>query len=306
MKFGKLTDISDVDFSLAPTPAFSWEVLEKSPPRTLPTQCLIGCTGWSMKEWVGKVYPKGTKAADFLKHYARQFATIELNTTHYRIPTPETIDKWYEESTPDFRFCPKIPQTISHSRNLGLGTEQFTLFCDAVAALKEKLGCCFIQLPPYFGLDRLPVLEAFLTAWPAYIPIAVEVRHESWFETKGGLEAFLACLQQHGQTAVITDVAGRRDVAHMGLSSTTTMIRFVGNGLHPTDYTRMDAWVERLKEWSAKGLQTIYFFPHEPDNILAPDLSVYLHRQVAARSDFQVRGPELIDGPEPGDQMALF
>ena len=182
MKFGKLQDFAAVDFSLPPDPAGNSARLSKLPARSHPPQLYIGCTGWSMKEWVGRVYPKGTKTKDFLKAYSLQFNTIELNTTHYRIPNAQTIDKWYRESTADFKFCPKVPQTISHSKSLGLGTNLIPSFCQAIAGLQEKLGCCFLQLPPYYGADRLPQLEQFLRAFPSEIQLAVEVRHESWFE----------------------------------------------------------------------------------------------------------------------------
>ena len=49
------------------------------PKKNTPPKIYIGCTGWSMKEWVGKVYPPKTPAKDYLKHYAKQFNTIECN-----------------------------------------------------------------------------------------------------------------------------------------------------------------------------------------------------------------------------------
>ena len=238
MKFGKLTDIENVDFRLPPDPAFNERFFEALPSNPAPLQFFTGCTGWSMKEWVGSVYPANARSKDFLCHYARQFNTIELNTTHYRIPTPETIQKWREESAEDFKFCPEVPQTISHSRDLGLSDGQIALFCQSIAGLEEKLGCCFIQLPPYFDYRRLPLLESFLQRFSADIPLAVEARHESWFDNPQPLEDWLSCLHRNGRHTVLTDVAGRRDVLHMGLASDTVLIRFVGNDLHPTDYER--------------------------------------------------------------------
>lgn len=305
MKFGKLQDLSNVDFQLPPDPPFNvktyenW-VIEKELPKVY-----IGCTGWGMKEWVGKVYPKNAKAKDYLGHYTKQFNTIELNTTHYRIPNEKTIEKWRLESSKDFRYCPKILQAISHSRNLGINDDRLLEFCNAVAGLEEKLGCCFIQLPPYFGVDRLPVLEDFLNKFPAEIPLAVEVRHESWFEEDPNLEQLLECLNRHKISAVITDVAGRRDVLHMGVTTETTMIRFVGNNLHETDYSRIDQWVNRLNLWFEKGLKEVYFFTHEPDNILAPEMSVYLLNQLQKNSNVDVRVPKLLK-PNDGEQMSLF
>ena len=267
----------------------------------------IGCTGWSMKEWVGKVYPAGTKTKDFLRAYSQQFNTIELNTTHYRIPEAGVVSKWYEESAADFRFCPKVPQSISHSRNLGLGTALIPSFCKSILGLQEKLGCCFMQMPPYFDIQRLPQLEKFVTAFPKEIPLAIELRHESWFSNSDNGEKVFSLLEKHHIATVITDVAGRRDVLHMRLTNGTAMIRFVGNGLHPTDYSRSDEWMKRLASWYDKGLREAFFFPHEPDNLLAPDMASYvLESAKRTIAKVETRGPRLIEEEKQGRQMSLF
>lgn len=306
MKFGKLPDISGVNFTLPPDAPLASSLLAGLTQREGPPLLFIGCTGWSMKEWVGKVYPKGTKARDYLGAYSRQFNTIELNTTHYRIPSSEMIEKWYRESSPDFRFCPKIPQSISHSHNLGLGAGLIPSFCEAILGLKEKLGCCFLQLPPHFDIRRLSQLEKFVKAFPREISLAVELRHESWFNNPQNGEAVFSMLQGYGAATVITDVAGRRDVLHMRPTSGTAMIRFVGNNLHPTDYSRIDQWVERLAAWFETGLREAFFFPHEPDNLLAPELAAYvLKKAKKGIPDVECRGPKFIE-EGGGQQMTLF
>lgn len=305
MKFGKLQDISSVDFSLPADPVANQQILARVQNTEQKLAVYIGCTGWSMPEWVGRVYPVGTKSKGFLEAYGKQFNTIELNTTHYRIPTLAMIQRWYAQTPKDFKFCPKIPQSISHSRNLGLGGTEIPLFCEAIQALEEKLGCCFMQLPPYFGSDRLGQLEAFLRAFPNHIPLAIELRHASWFkdqDSRKGLFDLLASLQR---STVLTDVAGRRDVLHMRLTNGVGMVRFVGNDLHPTDYERIDAWVARLRAWRLQGLREIYFFTHEPDNLKAPDLADYLVRQVQAEPGMQTRGP-VFYASDQGEQMSLF
>lgn len=307
MKFGKLPDISGIDFSLPPDAPQTGLLLAGLPKREGPPRLYIGCTGWSMKEWVGRVYPPGTRAKDHLHAYSRQFNTIELNTTHYRIPDAELIEKWYRESASDFRFCPKIPQSISHSQNLGLGSGLIPAFSEAVLGLKEKLGCCFMQLPPYFDIGRLPQLEKFLKAFPREIPLAVELRHESWFSRPENGEAVFSLLQAYGIATVITDVAGRRDVLHQRLTNGTALVRFVGNGLHPTDYSRIGQWAERLADWFALGLKEAFFFPHEPDNLLAPELAVYVLEKAKENiTEVQTRGPKLIGEEGRGQQMSLF
>jgi len=304
MKFGKLQDISSVDFQLPPNTEETARILAKSPPTPSPT-LYVGCTGWGMKEWVGTIYPRGSKPGDFLKHYTQQFNTIELNTTHYRIPTLETIAKWKKAAKADFHFCPKIPQTISHSRDLGLSGGRIVTFCEAIQGLEQHLGCCFMQVAPYFGVDRLPILEKFLADFPNHIPLAIEVRHESWFSTEAALEKLATSLEQHKKAFVITDVAGRRDVLHQRLTNELAVIRFVGNDLHPTDYSRIDEWVLRLKEWFEQGLQAAYFFTHEPDNIKAPDLAKYLvEKAQTLMPTVQTRGPQ--ENPPLDGQMSLF
>jgi uncharacterized protein YecE (DUF72 family) len=305
MKFGKLEDISRVNFTLPSDPAGNRKVLSGLKMLEEPPTCYIGCTGWSMPEWVGKVYPKGAKSKDFLKYYSQQFNTIEFNTTHYRIPGFSTVEKWYQESEPDFKFCPKVPQSVSHSRDLGAGGDSLKLFTEAISGLKEKLGACFLQLPPYFGHDRLPLLENFLQRWPTDMDLAVEVRHESWFDTDSNRRDLLNLLFRYGAGTVITDVAGRRDVLHMALTSGIAIVRFVGNGLHPTDYSRIDRWVDRINDWFEQGLHEIFFFTHEPDNILAPELALYLFEKIKNNSTIRVKGPSLLD-EEEGEQMTLF
>ncbi|MEM9821535.1 MAG: DUF72 domain-containing protein [Bacteroidota bacterium] len=303
MKFGKLNTIEGVDFSLPANPERNQRVLQKTE-KTNP-QLYIGCTGWGMKEWIGNAYPKGAKNKDFLKYYGQQFNTIELNTTHYRIPDQKTIEKWKTEVPKDFRYCPKILQAISHRNDLGINSGRLLQFCEAIQGLEEQLGCSFVQMPPYFDFSRLDRLAHFLSHFPKHIPLAVELRHESWFNDPAHSEALFALLEAENCTAVITDVAGRRDVLHQRLTNGRAMIRFVGNGLHPSDYQRIDAWVDRLVEWFAAGLNEIYFFPHEPDNLLAPEIALYLAQQFQKKCSIPTRGPQL-PFKEQQQQMTLF
>jgi len=308
MKFGKLQDISKVDFTLPPDPQNNKKVFDGLSP-VLNPEIYIGCTGWSMKEWVGRVYPKGTKTKDYLQHYGKQFNTIELNTTHYRIPTVEMVQKWYAETPADFRFCPKIPQTISHRNDMGLTDGTLQLFCDSIIGLREKLGCCFMQMPPYFELKDLARLRLFLDNFPKEIPLAIELRHESWFEHEQNFARVIELLQQYGKAIVITDVAGRRDVLHNSLTNHIAMVRYVGNAgatdLHPTDFERLDTWALKIKEWTEKGISEVYFFTHEPDNLLAPEAAEYFTKAIQKNMSAITRGPEFID-ENAGEQMSLF
>lgn len=305
MKFGKLENIENVNFTLPNDHKKNTDLLQRLPKNEALPKVYVGCTGWSEKVWVGRVYPTGTKANQYLFHYGKQFNTIELNTTHYRTPTLATIENWRQSVPKDFKFCPKIPQSISHSRDLGLSSENINLFLTSIYELRENLGCCFMQMPPYFEISRLPMLQRFLEKWSKEIPLAIEVRHESWFDNSDNFNRLFDLLEQHQISTVITDVAGRRDVLHQRLTTDTAMLRFVGNELHRTDFERIDTWVERLKFWFENGLKTAYIFPHEPDNILAPDLADYLVTKIKNSFECEIRGPKLIENTT-GQQFSLF
>ena len=84
------------------------------------------------------------------------------------------------------------------------------------------------------------------------------------------------------------------------------MIRWVGNALIESDYSRLDNWINRLAIWIKKGIHEIYFFPHEPDNLLAPEITLYLTQKIKERiPEVELRGPTL---PifEEGGQLGLF
>lgn len=304
MEFGKLPSIENIQFELPPDSEETRSVLNHLPIRDGLPRLYIGGTGWSMKEWVGNVYPQGTKSSDYLKQYGKQFNTIELNTTYYRIPDSETILNWKNQTPEDFRFCPKIPQTISHSHHLGLGTGLIEQFCDSIGGLEEKLGCCFLQLPPHFGEKNLGALDQFISRFPGHIPLAIELRNEQIFKSPLIFRKFFNMLEYAGISPVITDVAGRRDVLHQRLTNERVLIRFVGNNLHPTDYTRTNAWIKRLSDWFDRGLHEAFFFTHEPDNLLAPELAVYLRDQAQKEMGVKTRGPHLLK--DQNTQFSLF
>lgn len=186
-----------------------------------------------------------------------------------------------------------------------MSSENIDLFLASIYELRENLGGCFMQMPPYFEISRLPMLERFLAKWSREIPLAIEVRHESWFDNSDNFNRLFDLLEQYQISTVITDVAGRRDVLHQRLTTDTAMVRFVGNELHSTDYERIDAWVERLKYWFENGLKAVYFFSHEPDNILAPELADYLVSKIKKTFEADIRGPKLIDD-NIGQQISLF
>ena len=297
MDFGRLSDLRYVDFRLPPDHPETARVLARArATQPTSTRLHVGCPIWTNKEWLGTYFPIGIKEIDYLRYYAQQFNSIELNTTHYRIPDAATVRRWREAVGPDFgfKFCPKLPRSISHERELFQADDLVVSITRAFEALGDNLGWAFLQLPPQFGPEHLPRLERFLVDFPEAVPLAVELRHPRWFADRVLAEAVFATFEALNKTLVITDVAGRRDVLPMRLTTPVAFIRFNGHGLHSTDYQRTDAWSERLAAWVAQGVHDIYFFIHQKDVRHAPVLATYLLEQVRGLTGITVVPPRII------------
>lgn len=281
MEFGKVSsaELATLDFDLPPEDPRSWFRMKLQPSRPATLRVGVGCPVWSVRSWVGSVYPSPTDPKDYLFHYSRQFNSIELNTTHYRIPDSETVRRWRDSVPGDFRFNPKILQEVSHRRPLSSESPEFREFVRAILGLEDRLGLCFLQLPPTFSKSDLPQLSRFLSFLPRGFPLAVEARHPSLFSGQKLIDPLFDLLAKTGTHVVITDVAGRRDVLHSSLTTGRVLVRFIGNDLHPTDDSRMWQWARRLGSWIRSGLEQVEFFVHQPGDTATPEA---VHRLIHA------------------------
>jgi len=275
MDFGRVTpqELERVDFTLPKDSKETLVILKKAKSKT-PPQLYFGCAKWGRKDWIGKMYPKGTKESDFLSHYAKYFNCIELNATFYKIPDEKTMAIWKQKAGEGFLFSPKFSMAISQSKRL-VGAEHITEeFLKGIYALGDSLGPCFLQMHPTFAPKSLDVLKNYLEWLPTDLELFVEVRHPDWF-VGDNFATLTQLLTDTGKGFVITDTAGRRDCAHMELTTPKAFIRFVGNSLHPTDYARIDEWIGRLQTWMDKGLTYLYFYMHQHDELHSPELIKY-------------------------------
>ena len=277
MEFGRVPEdeLNDIDFSLPKEPAFNKSILKGKPAKH--PKVYVGCAKWGRTEWVGKIYPPKTKEKDFLQHYVEHYNCIELNATHYKVYGEAGIKKWADKAKgKDFLFCPKMYKGVTHFGSLKGKDFISNEFLRGVTAFGEHLGPIFIQVSDSFSSKRKEELFTYLKSLPTDLQFFLEVRHPDWFAKDKEREDMFEFLKTNNIGAVITDTAGRRDCAHMHLTVPKTFIRYVGNSLHPTDYTRIDAWVDRMKYWLNKGIEELYFFMHMHDEATSPELTVYL------------------------------
>ncbi|QDP85978.1 DUF72 domain-containing protein [Chryseobacterium sp. SNU WT5] len=269
MKFGQVSDPSQIDFTLPKDHPRTEEILKKYQSRDF--NVFVGCAKWNKTDLKG-FYPRGTK--DELSYYSTQFNSIELNATFYKSPTPDQVLTWKDKTPADFKFFPKVPNTVSHYRRLLNITDVVTQFATSVLNFDDKLGMVFLQLHDNFKPKDFDRLEKFIHDWPKEVPLAVELRNEEWFADKERFDATMDLFEKYNITNIIVDTAGRRDLLHMRLTTATAFIRYVGAN-HESDYTRLDDWIERIKIWEQEGLKNLYFFVHQNVEKASPLLSAY-------------------------------
>lgn len=291
MDFGRVATslLNSIDFSLPPDHTQTKRILSQYT-KTPKPEIHVGCAKWGRADWVGKIYPKGTKAANFLDEYAKQFNCIEFNAMYYGLPSPEQIKSWKNKVGKGFKFCPKFTDVITHEKKLQNVNADLNAFLETINEFGDNLGPVFFMPHPQMSPQEMPLILSFLESLPQELDVFTEFRHKDWFE-KNNADIVFPALEQLNKGMVITDTAGRRDCLHMRLTSPEAFIRFVGNSLHQSDYTRIDEWVERLKQWFDEGLQRCYFFVHQHEELYSPELCKYLIEQLNKKCATSIKIP---------------
>ncbi|MDO6676649.1 DUF72 domain-containing protein [Tenacibaculum sp. 1_MG-2023] len=297
MKFGKVAQPELVDFTLPATHPKTIELLS-SFERSGTPNVYVGCAKWNKADLKG-FYPRGTK--DELEYYSKQFNSIELNATFYRQFPAAQFEKWKAKTPENFKFFPKLGQEISHWKRLQGVQDAVNVYLDNASHLQEKLGTIFLQLHANFGNKNFDRLQNFVVSWPKGIPLAIEVRHPNWFEDEVVFNEFTQLFEEHNITNVLVDTAGRRDMMHMCLTNNEAFVRYVGAN-HPSDYTRLDDWVVRLKEWNDVGLENIHFFIHQNLEVESPLLAAYFIKKLNKELGVDLKIPN----EENNQQMSLL
>jgi uncharacterized protein YecE (DUF72 family) len=153
----------------------------------------IGSCAWTYEDWRGAFYPQDLPQSRWLHWYARTFNAVEIDSTFYGTPKPNTVARWLGEAPPHFRFTCKAPKAITHEKRL---RDCETLMEDFLAAMKPlhgHIGAVLIQLPPGFSPARdATALRDFVLALPHGWRYAIEFRHPDWHQPR-----FVKLLEEH-------------------------------------------------------------------------------------------------------------
>ncbi|MEM7796898.1 MAG: DUF72 domain-containing protein [Cyanobacteria bacterium P01_C01_bin.118] len=262
------------------------------------TNFRIGCAVWAYKDWLGNFYPTGSRAHDFLHLYGQRMTCVEGNTTFYSIPSQEIVKRWADNTPDTFRFCPKLPRTVTHAGALMPQLPNALTFLTLMQGLGPRLGPIFAQLPPKYSPALFSDLEQFVAGWPHETsPLAVEVRHLDWFKPPYS-DRLDALLTTFGVGRVLLDtrpiftwsnpaddpqLRSERKKPRVPLLPTATtsflLVRYISHPDLDRNRDFLATWVDRVDNWLAQGL-TVYFFVHCPTEAKSPAIARYFQEQL--------------------------
>lgn len=218
----------------------------------------IGTSGWQYHHWRESFYPGNVKQAGWLGYYSRQFGTVELNNSFYRLPEAAAFERWREQTPEGFVFAVKASRFLTHLRRLRDPEGPVALLLDRARHLGPKLGPVLVQLPPKFPADPAR-LAAALNQFPAGVRVAVEFRDESWHT-----DAVRAVLEEHGAALCLADRRGARTPEWR--TAGWGFIRFHEGSAEPTpcyENGALAGWAETVKRLWPAGEDVFCYFNND-------------------------------------------
>jgi uncharacterized protein YecE (DUF72 family) len=175
---------------------------------------LVGSASWTDKTLIacGRFYPPGCRTAEQrLRFYAQQFPLVEVDSSYYAMPLPQTAQLWAERTPADFTFNvkafrlftghqaqptaldrdlqkalgPSLPPTLYYDRlPEEIRTELWRRFRAALAPLQAagKLGAVHFQFAPWLLRNKASMahVEHCVEMMQGHL-LAAEFRHGTWF-----------------------------------------------------------------------------------------------------------------------------
>lgn len=292
-------------------------------------QLYIGAPMWGMSEWKGGFFQRQIKPNDYLNSYSRYYSSVEGNTTFYALPTIEKVEQWAEQVSSGFKFCFKLPRSITHEVGLTASFKQFESFAQLLEPISTqgKLGQLSIQLPPHFNGLYLNQLATFLSTFSSDFNFNVEMRHMDYF-SKGEEERTLnRLLIEHkvnrvmldtrpvhaepSNTEAIIDAQKKKPKlpVHILATANNPMVRYIGQTNLDANIPYIQSWLPFFKQWLEEG-KSPYLFIHTADNVNMHLLTRLWHKMLTEHLGFapfeDSRWPGELEKLEQEKQSSLF
>lgn len=238
-------------------------------------QLQVGTSGYQYPHWRGVFYPRDLAKKDWFAHYARHFATVEINNTFYNLPAAETFDAWRESAPSGFCYVLKFSRYGSHLKRLKNPENSVPTFLERAERLGPRLGPILVQLPGNWRPDP-ERLRGFLEALPRRHRWAFEFRDPRWYT-----DEILDLLDRHGAALCEHDMSEDRPPRP---TADWRYLRFHGHGYRGSySPQHLGAQARRIREDLDAGRDVYAFFNNDADGY-APQNAQQLQRYVTHRA----------------------
>jgi uncharacterized protein YecE (DUF72 family) len=214
----------------------------------------IGTSGWQYKHWRGSFYDPNLPVSGMLPAYYRQFDTVEINNSFYKLPSTAAFENWRASTPEDFIFAVKASRFITHMKKLKDPQNGLDNLLPRAEKLDRKLGPILFQFPPGWSVNT-ERLENFLRALPPKHRYTFEFRNQTWHST-----CVYNLLRHYNAAFCIFDLAGFQ--SELEITADFTYVRLHGpGGRYQGSYSSeaLDHWANRIRDWKRK-LTGIYVY----------------------------------------------
>jgi uncharacterized protein YecE (DUF72 family) len=241
------------------------------------TGLYVGTSGWSYGSWRGRFYPDGLRRGHELRYLAQRMNSVEINASFYRLQSPDSYRRWYDDTPPDFVFALKGSQFITHAKKLhDVETPLANFLASGILLLREKLGPIVWQFPENQRLDT-DRFAAFLALLPKDTEAAADLaaRHDSRLDlrswtTTDRKRRLRHAIEVRGESFLVPEVVRMARAANVAIvvshAGRWRMVDeptagFVYVRLHgaPDTYgskyddVALASWARRIRAWSQGG-----------------------------------------------------
>jgi uncharacterized protein YecE (DUF72 family) len=208
--------------------------------------------------WRGVFYPEDIPKSRWFDFYQKNFNTVELNVTFYRLPQKTAFESWRKKAKKGFVFSLKGSRFITHVKRIKDIEDSLNLFMDRAKILGETLGPILWQFPPQMKVDEKR-FENFLnllkrTSHKLHV---IELRNREWLRKDIFNEVkrygFTVCVSDHPECSV-------EEISDMPF----LYIRRHGKGiLYGGSYTKKDLLRDAELIKSYKGKDAFIYFNND-------------------------------------------
>ncbi len=221
----------------------------------------IGTSGWVYRGWKGVFYPEDLPTSNWLSFYAKNFKTVEVNSTFYRQMGLSTAASWSKKVPTDFVFAVKANRFITHIKRLLNCQDPLKRLFEQNQGFGKNLGPVLFQLPPSWKANG-ERLDSFLTELRSIdkkLTVVFEFRNENCF-----VDEIFKILAKYNAGVVINDSPHFPQTSE--ITASFTYVRFHGpSALYSSEYSNLELeiWAKKIKNWLKLGISVYAYFNND-------------------------------------------